>query len=75
MSDAPQEMVGPFGCQRTLLTHTKFAVNLIHFCGAALQPLVPNSILICGVTLSLVGIQLNPIYRSLKRTGPEMEPQ
>lgn len=43
---APQGTVGPLGFQKTLLAHIQLAVsqNLqIPFCGAALQPLVPQS--------------------------------
>ena len=85
VSDAPQEMVGPFGCQRTLLTHTKFAVNLIHFCGAALQPLVLQSVCIhpglpyprcrnqhCFLIYftHLVAASSSNLSRSLRKTSP-----
>ena len=45
--NAPQERVGPFGNQCTLLTHTELTINQnpwIPSCRAALQPLVLQSV-------------------------------
>ncbi|KAK4806787.1 hypothetical protein QYF61_005583 [Mycteria americana] len=53
--DAPQDTVGPFGCQGTLLTHIQLAINLdpqISFRGAALQPLVLQFVCIIRITSS-----------------------
>ena len=55
MFDAPQDAVCPLGCQGTLLTHIEPAVDQhpqIPFCRAALQPLLSQSVLVPGVTLS-----------------------
>jgi len=55
--DAPQGMIGPYGCQGTLLTLIPFAINpkpQISFCGAALQSLVPQFVCITRITLSQV---------------------
>ena len=44
--DAPQDMVGPPGCQGTLLTHIQLAVDQnpqIPFLSAAFQPLTRQS--------------------------------
>ncbi|KAK4806181.1 hypothetical protein QYF61_001104 [Mycteria americana] len=55
--DAPQDTVGPFGCQGTRLTHIQLAINpnpQVSFRGAALQPLVPQFVCIPRITPSQV---------------------
>jgi len=52
--DAPQDTVGPSGCQDTLLTCAQLAINpspQIAFRGTALQPLIPQFARITGITL------------------------
>ena len=52
---APQDTVGPLGCQGTLLTPLQLAIHpnpQISFRGAALQPLVPQFVRITRITLS-----------------------
>ena len=54
---APQGMVGPLGCQGTLLPHVQFAINQlpqISFYQAALQPLIPQTVHIFRIVLSHV---------------------
>lgn len=41
--DVPQDTVGPFGCQGTLLTHIHLLFNQNPFHRAAFQPLTPQS--------------------------------
>lgn len=55
-------MVGPLGCQGTLLTQIKLAVSQspwVPLCRAALQPLIPLSVHRARVALSQV---LNPEF-------------
>lgn len=55
--DVPQDMVGPFGCQATLLTHIQLVIkpdSQISFHKAAPQPHTPQFVHITGVISSQV---------------------
>ena len=55
--DAPQDIVGPPGCQGTLLAHTQLTINYnpqIPLCRAALQRLIAQSVRTARVAPSQV---------------------
>jgi len=67
--DAPQDTVGLFDSQGTLLTLIQLAINLypqISFRGAALQPLVPQFVHITRITASHVD---NPALAKFHMVG------
>ncbi|NXX18361.1 TNPO1 protein, partial [Podargus strigoides] len=59
--DVRQDMISPFGCQGTLLTHIQLAINpnpQISFRGAIFQPLVPQFVHRSRITL-LIPVLVN----------------
>lgn len=52
--EAPQNTVGPPGCQGTVLIHSINQNPQVSFCRDAPQPLIPQSVYISRITLSQV---------------------